>query len=672
MSKPKVFLTGGEETGWAVDEDLKLARTALTDLVELVDLSECEVVHACWWWGLMAHPPERLDGKRIVCHVPGEPFRYFAVPEHRRVIPVVGRWITRTSQAARQMKSLGFSSTVIPYLVDTDTFKPVAPDDSRLETVREQWDLPTGPYLIGSFQRDTEGADLRSPKLVKGPDIFLEILRGLRRRSLDFHVVLAGPRRGWLIHRLQEEGIPFTYIGKRLGGDDLAVNTLPRSELNLLYNLVDLYVVASRSEGGPHAILEAAAARCAVISTPVGMAPDFLDPGAVFRHPAEAMELIGRDVDAHVLDSTRDLNYERVVRSHRPESVRPLFAEFYEAIDTAPVFKARRASPGRPGSTDAAAAVGPPAVKRAADGKMTVGLWHTFFKPPYGGGNQFMMALRKGLLTLGADVRDNELSDAVDAYVLNSIHFDVDAFLSFSRAHRLKVIHRIDGPIHLIRGFDREKDELCYRLNDQFAAATVLQSAWVYQRIVDMGYQPVSPTIIHNAVDSEIFHPRGRIPFDPQRKVRLISTSWSNNPRKGGPTYKWIEERLDWDRFEYTYVGNASESFDRIRHIPPVPSEDLADLLRNHDVYITASKNDPCSNALIEALACGLPALYLNDGGHPELVGSGGLGFTEEDEILPTLDQLVESYESFQRLITVSRMEDVAAKYLALVRDVIQ
>jgi glycosyltransferase involved in cell wall biosynthesis len=173
-------------------------------------------------------------------------------------------------------------------------------------------------------------------------------------------------------------------------------------------------------------------------------------------------------------------------------------------------------------------------------------------------------------------------------------------------------------------------------------------------------------------VDSEIFHSRGRIPFDPNRKIRLIASSWSNNPRKGGPTYKWIEKNLDWNRFEFTFVGNVSEKFERARHIPPVSSEELSDLLREHDIYITASRNDPCSNALIEAMACGLPALYINDGGHPELVGFGGLPFENEEEIFPQLEKLVDDYESFQRMIVVSAMEDVAGKYLALIREAVQ
>jgi glycosyltransferase involved in cell wall biosynthesis len=280
-----------------------------------------------------------------------------------------------------------------------------------------------------------------------------------------------------------------------------------------------------------------------------------------------------------------------------------------------------------------------------------------------------MLALRHALRRRGVTVIENQLREDVDVYLLNSIHFDVERFLAFAQRHRLRAVHRIDGPIHLIRGFDREKDDLCFELNKRFASATVLQSTWTYQRIAEMSYQPVKPVIIRNSVDPSVFHPHGRVPFDPARKIRLIATSWSNNARKGGPIYKWIEERLDWDRFEFTFVGNVSVPFDRITTIPAVPSKELATILRQHDIYITASQNDPCSNAVIEALACGLPVLYRNDGGHPELVSYGGLPFSDQEEILPQLDRIAADYEMFQRLISVPTMDEVAEMYLTLLKE---
>lgn len=280
-----------------------------------------------------------------------------------------------------------------------------------------------------------------------------------------------------------------------------------------------------------------------------------------------------------------------------------------------------------------------------------------------------MLALYKALRQQGVAAVQNQLHSGIIVYLLNSVHFDIHQFLKLKGEGQLRVVHRMDGPIHLVRGSDRKKDELCFQLNAKLASATVLQSAWTYQRIVEMGYQPVNPVIIHNAVDRDIFHPKGRVAFERDRKILLISTSWSDNPRKGGPIYKWIEEHLDWTRFEYTFLGRASEQFERIRQIPAVPSEKVGDLLRQHDIYITASQNDPCSNSLIEALSCGLPALYLNDGGHPELVGFGGLPFNREDEIIPQLEILVENYEMFQNLIVVPSLDDVAAKYLTLLRE---
>ena len=225
------------------------------------------------------------------------------------------------------------------------------------------------------------------------------------------------------------------------------------------------------------------------------------------------------------------------------------------------------------------------------------------------------------------------------------------------------------NPIDLIRGFDRDKDELCFESNKRFAAATVLQSTWTYQRIAEMSYQPVKPVIIRNAVDPSVFHPHGRVPFDPSRKIRLIATSWSNNVRKGGPIYKWLEAQLDWDRFEFTFVGNGGVPFSRIKSIPAVPSEELAEILREHDIYITASQNDPCSNAVLEALACGLPVVYRNDGGHPELVGYGGLPFVDQEEILPQLERIAANYDMFQRLISVPTMDEVAETYLTLLKE---
>jgi len=658
---PKVYLINDDQANWALADDWRLTAGALDGAVDFTSLEAADVVQAIWWEELPRLSDAVLAGKRIVCLVSGEPYRYMTVPGFRRMIPRVGLWIGQTRQAMEELAGLGLRAAYIPYAVDTGIFRPLPADDPHIRDLREQWGIPSDRYLIGNFHRDSEGGDLYSPKLVKGPDIFAEILRELQAQGLPIHAVLAGPRRHWLRGRLRELDIPFTFVGEEVEGDDFPANALPQDTINTLYNLLDLYVISSRSEGGPRSTLEAAAARCKVVSSRVGISLDLLEPAGLYSAADEAVAIIAADITEHRLADTLDAQYQRVQDHHRPETVAPLWRALYAGLELPAYTPAPPTPPATPSLfTWFRRRIGP---------RLTVSIWQHFFKPPYGGGNQFLLALRKALLRKGVAVKANVLGGGIDVYLLNAVHFDVKRFTAYRQRHRLRVVHRIDGPISLIRGKDKELDDLTYRLNAEFANATVIQSAWTYRRIVDFGHQPVSASIIHNAVDPDIFHRQDRVPFNPKRKIRLISSSWSNNARKGGPIYKWIEDHLDWDRFEYTFVGRASEPFDHIRLIDPVPSEELADLLRQHDIYITASQNDPCSNAVIEALACGLPVLYMNDGGHPELVGAGGLPFTEHEEILPQLDRLVEHYEMFQHLITVNSLDDVAEKYLTLLRE---
>jgi len=278
---------------------------------------------------------------------------------------------------------------------------------------------------------------------------------------------------------------------------------------------------------------------------------------------------------------------------------------------------------------------------------------------PWGGGNQFLGALAKALQTRGWRVRFGR-DRGCPVILLNSFHSQLIESSSISGK---RYVHRIDGPTVLIRGKDGELDREVFRINNQVASVTVMQSEWSLYETLRLGFHPVNPVLIHNAADPTIFYPASEpIPLT-GRKIRLISTSWSDNPRKGGQIYKWLDDNLDWSRYEYTFVGRVSESLRNIRVVAPLPSRDLAAMLREHDIYITASDNDPCSNALIEAMSCGLPTIYYDRGGHPELVGFCGLGFDSAEEIPVLLEALAADYSAFRRLVVVPTLADVSKRY---------
>ena len=139
--------------------------------------------------------------------------------------------------------------------------------------LRNKYDFSNEDYLVGSFQRDTEGSDLISPKLIKGPDIFIEIIKDMYNKNNNLKVLLTGKRRGFVINELTKNNIPYRYF------------EMPNfSVMNELYNILDLYLITSRLEGGPQALVECGQTKTPVISTDVGIAKQILAKESIFDY----------------------------------------------------------------------------------------------------------------------------------------------------------------------------------------------------------------------------------------------------------------------------------------------------------------------------------------------------------------------------------------------------
>ena len=95
------------------------------------------------------------------------------------------------------------------------------------------------------------------------------------------------------------------------------------------------------------------------------------------------------------------------------------------------------------------------------------------------------------------------------------------------------------------------------------------------------------------------------------------------------------------------FVGNSNYVFKNITHIPPMESTKLALFLKQHDIFITASKHDPCSNSVLEALASGFTVLALDSGGHKELVKDGGCLFYGERDVIEKLNKIRSNRQAF-------------------------
>ena len=223
-------------------------------------------------------------------------------------------------------------------------------------------------------------------------------------------------------------------------------------------------------------------------------------------------------------------------------------------------------------------------------------------------------------------------------------------------------MHRVDGPIELYRGRDDGADRKIVEVNSALADATIFQSQWSLGAHRDLGLELREPVVIPNAVDPAIFFPPAERQAAP--RLRVIATSWSDNPRKGAETYAALARAADPARYEFSFAGRTPVPLDGVRQLGPLASEQLAEELRRHDVYVAPSLNEPCSNALLEALECALPALYRRSGSHAELVGEAGLGFDDDEEAVGQLHRLAAELDERRAAIRVPSLRETADRYL--------
>lgn len=196
------------------------------------------------------------------------------------------------------------------------------------KTTRLELGVPHSAFVVGSFQKDGVGwGDGMEPKLIKGPDIFLETMKRLKKDIPELFVMLSGPSRGYVRKGLEEADIPYAHNYLRSYPD-----------IARLFQAIDLYVVASRQEGGPKAILESMASGVPLVTTKVGQAMDLV------KHGGNAWMADVEDVDAlasYALQVYRSSQADlqpilsagrKTAEANSYESQIPLWAEFMKGF----------------------------------------------------------------------------------------------------------------------------------------------------------------------------------------------------------------------------------------------------------------------------------------------------------------------------------------------------
>ena len=108
-----------------------------------------------------------------------------------------------------------------------------------------------------------------------------------------------------------------------------------------------------------------------------------------------------------------------------------------------------------------------------------------------------------------------------------------------------------------------------------------------------------------------------------------------------------METRKD---IEFTYIGNYNENYKpkNIKLLPPTNGKKLGMLINQHDIYLTATQNEPGAMHYLEGLSCGLPVLYCkNGGGGQEICCMAGEEYYDIKTLLDKIDIVKNNYDKY-------------------------
>lgn len=290
--KVKIFVLGKDKINWSIDKDREATTFLLRENGFIITGNIFKATHIfCIWYDLLFGFRYRwlcyfknIFSKKLIAVITND---ITFTPEKLNFLKkFVDICIVPSEKIFKFLKERKIKAYKIPFFIEPKLFKPLSLSKQKIcEKLRIDYMSIKDKIIIGSFQRDSLGKNLLSPKWQKNPNLLIEILEKLPKEK--YLLLLAGPRRHYIIQKCEEKNIPYLFYGDKTAivskKDDIFINNLDLTTINYLYNLADVYIITSKSEGGPKQVIESSLTKTLIFSTKVGLAPDILHPYLLFE-----------------------------------------------------------------------------------------------------------------------------------------------------------------------------------------------------------------------------------------------------------------------------------------------------------------------------------------------------------------------------------------------------
>ncbi len=290
---------------------------------------------------------------------------------------------------------------------------------------------------------------------------------------------------------------------------------------------------------------------------------------------------------------------------------------------------------------------------------------------PWGGGAKTVNALWRELQNNGHEVVSN-LSAGIDVIFCfdprpNQYGDWYQTFIDYCQLNTsTKLIQRVgDLGTHSKPELTRLVKQTL-NISDYFIFPSQWSKEWI-------GFVGDNAVIIDNA-PMPLFYNHRSENNKLENSVSVVTHHWSTNPKKGFNLYSKFDEWCKGENVTFNYIGQLPQGIKYDNHTRPVSAETLSQELPKHQIYLTASEEEAGANHVLEAMACGLPVVYKQDGGSiVDYCSPYGEGYSDFDGMICGLKKIIDNYSLYKD--SVMKYNDtnlnVVREYIKIIEEAV-